>query len=180
MYGIVNKAIEELVVHHFGEEKWRLIKERSGVDVEFFISNEPYDDRITYQLAEAVSLEMNMPITAVLEAFGEWWILHTGREQYGYLLDSGGDNLKKFLLHLPLFHNRVMMIYPKLTPPEFKISDVNDRDLLVHYFSERAGLQHFVVGLLTGLGKFYNCPVQVEMIQSRDSGADHEIFKVTW
>lgn len=180
MYGIVNKAIEELVVHHFGEEKWRLIKERSGVDVEFFISNEPYDDRITYQLAEAVSLEMNMPITAVLEVFGEWWILHTGREQYGYLLDSGGDNLKNFLLHLPLFHNRVMMIYPKLTPPEFKISDVNDRDLLVHYFSERAGLQHFVVGLLTGLGKFYNCPVQVEMIQSRDSGADHEIFKVTW
>lgn len=180
MYGIVNKAIEELVVHHFGEEKWRLIKERSGVDVEFFISNEPYDDRITYQLAEAVSLEMNMPITAVLEAFGEWWILHTGREQYGYLLESGGDNLKKFLLHLPLFHNRVMMIYPKLTAPEFKISDVNERDLLVHYFSERAGLQHFVVGLLTGLGKFYNCPVQVEMMQSRDSGADHEIFKVTW
>jgi hypothetical protein len=50
MYGIVNKAIEELVKENFGEEKWELIKIRSGVDVEFFISNEPYDDAITYQL----------------------------------------------------------------------------------------------------------------------------------
>jgi hypothetical protein len=180
MYGIVNKAIEELVIHHFGDQKWEAIKLRSGVDVEFFISNEPYDDAITYQLAIAVSEEMNMTVAEVLHAFGEWWILHTGREQYGYLLASGGDNLKKFLIHLPLFHSRVMMIYPKLTPPEFKISDVMDNSLHLHYFSKREGLKDFVAGLLSGLGKFYSCPVEIELLTSRDEGSTHEIFKVSW
>ena len=33
MYGIVNKAIEELVIENFGEEKWNLIKNNSGIDI---------------------------------------------------------------------------------------------------------------------------------------------------
>ncbi len=55
MYGIVNKAIEELVLSNFGEEKWELIKKRGDLELDFFISNQPYDDAITYQLAKAVS-----------------------------------------------------------------------------------------------------------------------------
>ena len=58
MYGIVNKAIESLVIEGFGIEKWDKIKNTSGVDVDFFISNEPYDDDITYALATAVAKEM--------------------------------------------------------------------------------------------------------------------------
>lgn len=49
MYGIVNKAIEDLVIANFGEEKWEAIKERSGVDIDFFISSEPYDDDVTFK-----------------------------------------------------------------------------------------------------------------------------------
>jgi hypothetical protein len=36
MYGIVNKAIEDLVTENFGEEKWQEVKAKSGVDVDFF------------------------------------------------------------------------------------------------------------------------------------------------
>ncbi|MFX5825137.1 heme NO-binding domain-containing protein, partial [Acinetobacter baumannii] len=55
MYGIVNKAIEDLVIENFGAEKWDAVKLRSGVDIDFFISNEPYDDDVTFKLASAVS-----------------------------------------------------------------------------------------------------------------------------
>lgn len=180
MYGIVNKAIEDLVKENFGEEKWLAIKDRSGIDVDFFISNEPYDDDITYKLAGAVSQEMNMTVGAVLEAFGEWWVLRTSKEKYGGLMEAGGSGLREFLLNLPVFHNRVMLIYPKLTPPEFKISDVAERSISVHYFSKRIGLEDFVRGLLQGLGKMYQTPVTVDLVQSRDQGFDHEIFKVSW
>ncbi|HEX4957764.1 MAG TPA: heme NO-binding domain-containing protein [Lacibacter sp.] len=180
MYGIVNKAIEDLVKANFGEEKWDAVKERSGIDVDFFISNEPYDDDITYKLAGAVSEEMNMPVTDVLQAFGEWWVLKTGKEKYGGLMAAGGSSLREFLVNLPLFHNRVMLIYPKLTPPEFKVSNVEERSIHVHYFSKREGLQEFVRGLLSGLGKMYDTPVLIELMQTRDAGSDHEIFKVSW
>ena len=180
MYGIVNKAIEDLVKTNFGEHIWDAVKKRSGVDIDYFLSSEPYDDAITYKLAGAVSEEMNMPVGKVLEAFGEWWILKTGKEKYGGLMEAGGKNLREFLINLPLFHNRIMLMYPKLTPPEFKISDVEETSIRIHYYSKREGLQEFVRGLLQGLGKMYSTPVDIILLQSRDEGKDHEIFKVSW
>lgn len=180
MYGIVNKAIEDLVKVNFGEETWEAVKKRSGVEVDYFLSNEPYDDDITYKLAGAVSEEVNISIGQVFEAFGEWWILKTGKEKYGGLMQAGGNNLREFLVNLPLFHNRIMLMYPKLTPPEFKISDIEENSLHVHYFSKREGLQEFVRGLLNGLGKMYETPVEVTLLETRDTGSHHEIFKVNW
>lgn len=180
MYGIVNKAIEELVVAQFGEEKWEAIKISSEIDIDYFISNEPYDDDITFKLAEATSKEMNISLSDVFIAFGEWWILKTGQEKYGSMLTAGGSNLKDFLIHLPAFHTRVMLLYPNLTPPEFQISDVKENSLHVHYFSKREGLQEFVRGLLQGLVKLYQTKADIELIQSRNDGESHEIFKITW
>jgi hypothetical protein len=180
MYGIVNKAIEDLITDNFGLSKWEAIKEKSGVDVDFFLSNEPYDDAITFQLATAASEVLGITIGEVLIAFGEYWVLKTGKEKYGGLMEAGGNNLKEFLINLPLFHNRIMLIYPKLTPPEFKVSDIQERSILVHYHSKRTGLQEFVRGLLSGLAKMYQTEASIELIQSRDDGNTHEIFKVSW
>ncbi len=180
MYGIVNKAIEDLVIANFGEEKWEAIKERSSIDIDFFISSEPYDDDVTFKLAVAVSEEMNMSVGEVLIAFGEWWVIKTTSDKYPGLMASGGNNLRDFLVNLPNFHNRVMLIYPKLTPPEFKVSDITENSLCLHYFSKRQGLQEFVRGLLQGLGKMFNTPITLELIQTRDEGSTHEIFKINY
>jgi Haem-NO-binding len=180
MYGIVNKAIQELVVSQFGAVAWENVKKRSGIAVDFFISNQPYDDAITYQLAGAVSEETGLSLKDVLIAFGEYWVLHTGKEKYGSLMEAGGNNLKEFLVNLPNFHSRVMLIYPKLTPPEFRVSDIAENSVNIHYLSERQGLQDFVYGLLQGLGKLYNTPTKIELLQSRGEGHSHEVFSVAW
>lgn len=180
MYGIINKSIEDLVKTNFGLEKWELILERSGIEMDFFISNEPYDDEITYQLAGAIATEMNMSLGDVLAAFGEWWVLKTTKEKYAGMLEAGGNSLREFLVNLPIFHNRVMLVYPKLTPPEFKTSHIEERSVYIHYFSKRVGLKEFVRGLLQGLGKMYQTPVEIEIIESREEGSDHEIYKVNW
>lgn len=180
MYGIVNKAIQDLVIANFGEQKWEAVLNRSGIEEDFFISSEAYDDDITFKLAGAVSEEMNMPVNDVLVAFGEWWVVKTTKEKYGGLMESGGSSLKEFIQNLPLFHNRVMLIYPKLTPPEFKVSNCTENSLYLHYFSKRVGLQEFVRGLIQGLGKMFDTPTTIELIETRESGNDHEVFKVSW
>ncbi len=179
MYGIVNKAIQDLVIANFGKEKWEAILERSEIEEDFFISSEAYDDDITFKLAGAVSEEMDMPLKDVLTSFGEWWVLKTTKEKYGGLMESGGSSLKEFLQNLPLFHNKVMLIYPKLTPPEFKVTEVTDTSLNLHYFSKREGLQEFVRGILQGLGKMFQTETTIELVQTRDIGDNHEIFKVS-
>ena len=180
MYGIINKAIQELVTENYGEQKWQKILTLSAIEEDFFISNEPYDDDITFKLAQAVSLEMNINIEDVLIAFGEWWVVKTTRDKYSGLMQTGGSNLKQFLINLPAFHNRVMLHYPKLTPPEFKISHIEERNLCLHYFSKREGLQEFVRGLIQGLGIIYSTETKIELLKSRADGSDHEIFKISW
>jgi hypothetical protein len=180
MYGIVNKSIEELVVQNYGQQKWEEIKSRNNISIEYFISSESYDDSVTYTLAQSIATELGISVDEVLKTFGEWWILHTGKNHYGYLLESGGENFKTFLLNLPSFHNRVMMMYPKLTPPEFKVSNVEEDSLHLHYFSKRKGLTAFVYGLISGLGQFFSTPVETEHLASVPGEDTHEIIKVTW
>lgn len=180
MYGIVNKSIEELVIANYGEEKWEDIKAKSNIDIDYFISSESYDDEITFTLASTIAKDLSITLDEVLKLFGEWWILYTGKNHYGYLLESGGDSFKTFMLNLPSFHNRVMMMYPKLKPPAFKVSDVEEQSLHLHYFSERQGLTAFVYGLITGLGKFFNTNVTTEHLESVTGERTHEIIKVIW
>lgn len=180
MYGIVNKAIQELIISNYGENTWKKIHAKSGIDYDFFISDEAYDDEITFILAKTISEELSIPINEVLISLGEWWIIKTTKEKYGSLMESGGNSLKEFLINLPVFHNRVMLIYPKLTPPEFKVTDITERSLNLHYISKREGLQDFVRGLLQGLSINFNTDTTIELLQSREEKADFEIYKISW
>jgi hypothetical protein len=180
MYGIVNKAIQDMISSGYGEETWDAVKKSSGVDEDFFISNEPYDDIVTYKLAGAASEVLDIPVGIVLNSFGRHWIMKTGKEKYGSLMEAGGSNLKEFLVNLPSFHNRIMLAFPNLNPPEFKVSEIENNSIRVHYFSHRSGLQEFVNGLLLGLGELYNVPTEVVHTQSKEAGYDHDIFKVSW
>ena len=95
-------------------------------------------------------------------------------------MHSGGPDLKEFLINLPNFHSRVMLMYPNITPPEFKITDIKDNSLQVHYYSQREGLKHFVFGLILGLGKMYKVETKIVILESREEGFDHDVFFVEW
>lgn len=180
MYGLVNKAVEELVVHNFGEENWEIIKAKAGVDVDAFISNDAYPDAMTYKLVGAASEVLGLPADQILVAFGEHWILNTASASYGPMMKSGGKSLKEFLVNLPDFHTRVAMIFPNLEPPRFECSDVTDQSLKLHYFTHRSGLTSFVVGLIQGLGKLYQTPATATVLETKATGSDHDVFEVKW
>jgi hypothetical protein len=180
MYGMVNKAVEELVCLHHGDAIWQQIKERAGVDIDVFISNEAYPDDITYRLVEAASEILGQPADEVLIAFGEHWVLHTARKGYGQMMQAAGRTLPEFLSNLPNFHGRVAMIFPKLQPPRFDCQDITPNSLRLHYYSHRPGLASFVVGLMQGLGKMFDTPVNVRLAIPKGDASDHDIFDVTW
>jgi Haem-NO-binding len=180
MYGMVNKAVEDMVVMHHGEPVWEKIRARAGVDVEVFISNEGYPDELTYNLVAAASELLQVPVEKILIGFGEHWVLHTARQHYGGMLRAGGATLPEFLRNLPVFHTRVAMMFPKLQPPRFECSDLTEQSLKLHYFSRRAGLAPFVIGLMQGVGKMFDTPVTARQIAAREQGADHDVFELTW
>jgi hypothetical protein len=180
MHGIVNKAIQGLVTENYGPEVWTKIKAKSQVEADSFISSEPYPDELTFTLATSASEELGVSVDQVLQSFGEYWILKTGMEHYGPLMKSGGSSFKEFLVNLPNFHSRVMLIFPNVTPPEFQVTDVTDNSLVIHYFSTRNGLKHFVYGLLMGIAKMFKKEINITIVKSKDAGDHHDEFLINW
>lgn len=180
MYGLVNKAVEDMISDQFGDAKWGAIKAKAGVDVEAFVSNQPYPDEITYALVGAATQVLQVSQDELLIRLGKHWVLKTAAENYGPMMKSGGKNLREFLINLPNFHTRVAMLYPQLKPPLFTYSNLTNTSLMLHYHTHRPGLTMFVVGLVQGLGQYYNTPVQCDVADSKDAGGNHDVFAIRW
>lgn len=180
MYGLVNKAIQDMVCSHFGEDTWDKIKEKAELDVEAFISMEGYPDDVTHRLVKAASEVLGLSPRAIMEAFGAFWVQYTATEGYGEMMDMAGDNLPEFLENLDELHARVGVLFPKLQPPSFECSEMEEESLNLHYYSEREGLAPMVVGLVQGLGKRFDTEVEVTQTQSREEGDDHDEFSVKY
>ena len=177
MYGLVNKAVEDLVSTRFGAETWTKVREKAGVGVGGFVSMDPYPDDVTYKLVGAASEVLGAPVPALLEAFGEHWILYTAREGYGELFSMFGASMAEFLDNLDNMHTRVGLSFPKLKPPSFVARDLGEGRFELEYHSTREALAPMVVGLLRGLGRSFGEVVEVEHVHGRDRGG-HDLFRL--
>ncbi len=71
MYGLANRAIQELIVQGHGEAIWLEITERAGLDgSQPFLARDSYDDAVTYDLVTAAAEALSTPVRDLLEAFG--------------------------------------------------------------------------------------------------------------
>lgn len=166
MHGVVNQAIEGLTTKRFGAEAWDEIRIASQCEDTTFYNNHNYSDTVTYALVVNASKILDMDVHTLLFEFGKYWVLTIAAEKYGALLHSAGSGLQEFLINLPNFHSRVMLYYPEITPPEFKVMERSNSTLELQYFSKRPGLQPFVSGILEGLSSFFETPMQIELIDT--------------
>lgn len=179
MYGLVNKAIEDLVVSLAGERTWLEIVDRAGIDAATFVSLDSYPDEVTFSLVSAASEVLGQPPEQILEQFGEHWVRYTGREGYGPLIKAYGTDVASFLKNLDALHARVVLIMPELKPPSFRIVEDGPDRYLVHYYSTRSGLGPMVTGLLRGVGALFEEDLTVTRLDRREDGAAHDVFAVT-
>jgi hypothetical protein len=180
MYGLINKAVQDLVVTKFGEDKWAEIAKKAGVTDPNFVSMAKYPDEVTYKLVGAASEVLGAPPAQILEAFGEYWTVYSAEAGFGHLLDFAGNNLVDFLRNLDNMHTRVQLTFPELEPPSFKVSEITDKSLRLHYYSKRPGLAPVAMGMVKGLGKRFNTPVSITLDRGRADGHDHDEFVVLY
>ncbi|MBD8488973.1 heme NO-binding domain-containing protein [Echinicola sp. CAU 1574] len=180
MYGIVNKAIEDLIITQYGEESWDNTKEQINLDIDFFLINQVYDDQLTFQLIEAAGNVIGKSQNELLKELGIWWIVKLSKERYGSLMTTGGQDLREFLINLPAFHTRVMMIYPKIQTPEFAITSISRNNIQLLYKSKRAGLVNFVYGMLIGLAKLFSSQVKINITPDPFHPERSALFDILW
>lgn len=167
MYGLVNKAIEEMAIKVGGTDVWSAIKLKAGVDNPTFISMQVYPDELTYKLVDSASEIFGIPADELLRQFGKHWILFTAKEGYGDLLKISGNNLQEFIENLDNMHSRIASAMPELNPPSFECSQIQETTLQIRYFSDREGFAPMVIGLLEGLGEMFAVDIKVAHVQTK-------------
>ncbi|MBD2595678.1 heme NO-binding domain-containing protein [Nostoc spongiaeforme FACHB-130] len=181
MYGLVNKAIQDMICERHGEEKWEIIKSKAGYeDIDFFIGMDGYPDEVTYSLVAAACEVLKMPAPEILQAFGEYWVNYTAEEGYGDLLNSAGNSLPQFIENLDNLHARVGLSFSQLRPPSFECEHTSEQSLDLHYQSTRHGLAPMVIGLLHGLGKRFHTTVDITQTSFRDQGDFQDTFTIKY
>jgi hypothetical protein len=148
MYGLVNRAVEDMAREAGGEALWDRLRHAAGVQEEHFLAMRPYPDEVTF----------------------------TGRQGYGPLLAMGGRDLPQFLANLDSMHSRIALSMPELRPPSFTVTELAPDLLRVVYRSRRCGLGPMVQGLLEGLGEMFRTPVAVTVAVGGDTV--HDTFDV--
>lgn len=180
MYGLINKALRDMILERFGEDEWQAVFEASGVPEDSFLTMRAYDDEVTYRLAGAASQVLEAPLEACLEMFGEYWVLETATKTYPTLMDASGTTMLEFLGNLNALHDRITGTFLNYVPPEFRIESLGGDRHVIHYISQREGLSPFVVGLLQGLAKRFGA--ELEILEQRSvpvETGEHTAFAVT-
>lgn len=163
MYGMVNKAVKELVSSQFGEPTWLKIAEEADSPRDF-VAFDSYDDDVTYRLVGAVSNALDMEGAEVLRVFGNYWIKNIATVQFAELMNKTGSNFVSFVENLDHMHSRIRVSFPNYQPPSFRVKVLEDELIQVDYYSEREGLMPFVEGLFAGLGEHFQVSIEIEHI----------------
>lgn len=180
MYGIVNKFISHTVISRYGEEQWEKVKLKLTFETEEFVDLQPYSDDVTFGIVTAAVNELNLDPALFLEELGYDWVLQTAQGSYKemYSLVSGG--IYEFIENLNNMHQLISAQLTELIPPTF----VADRDqqgtITLKYFSERDGLDAFVIGLLKGLCTHFNEPGVVELISAKGEQQAYSVFRISF
>lgn len=163
MHGIVNKYLLEMIADTLNQSELDTLLQSTKVEKGGFITSEIYPDQQTMDLVGGYAAQTGQPVEKVLQDFGRYWIVNVGKTKYGSLFDAGGADLEDFLLHLPHFHGKVLMLFEDIEPPCFEVTKTGPDRFQITYTSARSGLAPLANGMLIGLGEFFNQPVKVSL-----------------
>lgn len=170
------------MVRNFGDEAWENIKKEAGLEMDgHFLVRQVYEDAKTYDLVGAASKVLNLPAADILQYFGKMFFEFCQESGYDKILQVLGGTTRDFLQNLDALHDHLATIYPGMRAPSFRCTErQEDGALILHYYSERDGLEPIVIGIVKEVAhKLHESEVDVEVIKYKSKDCDHVQFAIT-
>ncbi|XP_058821887.1 guanylate cyclase soluble subunit beta-1 isoform X2 [Topomyia yanbarensis] len=132
-----------------------------------FLVRQIYEDDITYNLIEAAVDILNIPAGDILELFGKTFFEFCQDSGYDKILQVLGATPRDFLQNLDALHDHLGTLYPGMRAPSFRCTET-DGQLVLHYYSERPGLEHIVIGIVKAVAsKLHGVDVECKIIRRK-------------
>ena len=113
--------------------------------------------------------------------FGEQFLLWCQESGYAKTLRLLGRTLQDFLANLDALHDHLSMVYPHMEAPSFRCTTgLKDSEFLLHYYSDRPGLEGVVMGIVKSVAReYYSVEVEMKLVTKKGAeGSDHSIFSI--
>ncbi|XP_071525071.1 guanylate cyclase soluble subunit beta-1 isoform X2 [Panulirus ornatus] len=145
-----------------------------------FLVRLTYEDEITYNIVAAAERVLGVPANAILEMFGKMFFKFCQESGYDAILQVLGATVSDFLQNLDALHDHLALIYPGMKAPSFRCTErPEDGALILHYYSDRPGLEYIVIGIVKAVAsQLHEAEVEVEILKTK-SEEDHVQFLIT-
>ena len=155
MKGVIITCLESLVKEQFGQESWEDILEEAGLERHtLFNITSNVEDESVLEIVNATCKVLNLTLPQAADAFGDYWVNVYAPKVYSMYYRKA-HSAKEMLLNMDKLHETVTASIPDAHPPRFDYEWQDESTLIMHYKSHR-GLIDFFVGLIKGVGKYYN------------------------
>lgn len=178
MHGIIFKGLKDFVVDRYDDATWDRICNEAGVDGRRYTPVSSYPDEELVALVEAAVTVSGVEQSALLRSFGRY-LVPTLVEMYGVFVDDAWTGLD-LVVNVEAAIHRALRGGTTLEyePPDISAERVDDDVVVVRYGSAR-GLCDVGIGLLEGIGEYYDEPLEVyERRCMHGSGAECVIVAV--
>ena len=162
MKGVIFIATKELILSRFGKKKWDEIIKNSGLSKEpVVVPMSNLDDALFLRIISSIQETLNLTLSEVASAFGDYWINTYSPALYREFYNKA-KNAKEFLLNTANIHEIVTENMDDAHPPKFIIRE-RGNSLIMEYKSRRK-LIEIAVGIINGVGKYYNEQLEINKI----------------
>lgn len=176
MYGLIHRAMRDMVLENLGDVAWQTIEREQAIGPGELISMTVYDDSLTMRLMGAIADALDLPMQAMLHAFGRHWITFVYRGAYESIMRFTGSDLVTLLRNLDRMHQTVRITLPHAIVPSFVVIEESEHAICVEYRSEREGLEPMVTGLLEGLVEHFGLNADIEPLNPGVHPAAYMIY----
>ena len=160
MKGVIVTCLESLIKEQFGQHSWEDILEEAGLERHtLFNMTSNIDDEAVLEIVNATCKVLNITLPQAADAFGDYWVNVYAPKVYSMYYRKA-HSAKEMLLHMDKLHETVTSSIPDAHPPRFDYEWQDEHTLIMHYKSHR-GLLDFFIGLVKGVGKYYNEELRV-------------------
>jgi hypothetical protein len=163
MKGIIITCLMSLVTEKFGRTKWEEALKSAGLDEKTqFHPTDDIDDPVVLKVVSSVCKVLNITPVQAADAFGDYWVNVFALRTFP-MFYKGKKTARDFLLTMDYVHKITPQGLKDSSPPRFGYEWKNDKTLIMEYKSKR-GLIDFMVGLVKGVGRYYNEQLSVTKV----------------
>ncbi|GCC17550.1 hypothetical protein chiPu_0017593 [Chiloscyllium punctatum] len=89
MYGLLCESLHDFIKESYGDDVWKLVRERADVRLHSFVTHEVYSESVIPRIAMAASGITGTPYSDLMNSWGVYFLGFVGKYGYDRILKVG-------------------------------------------------------------------------------------------